>query len=333
MSLVDSLYQESFTRKGSLLFELIPLLDQEEEGWDFYDKGGRLYLKGNPKSLLWALTYLSLITPEEALRGLGKHSLPYTTRALMIEEKIILSDALAFKILQLGFNILVGDYEPKNIHGLEIISYQQYSKDHPLEEGETSQDAAIKALKEMEMKQGKSIFITDDDKGFSELSFEAKNSLIAFEGDIFWKSLKQFPTFGAKLLPVVRGCYKDGSLPLIEKDTFARIISRMRRHPYAGLLVKTPKLPEKGTFLEANLFVAAFCQIVDVPVEHLYELWFTKHSPSYWNLEAITLFDGAARRLNDGEETKAERQKIQADFTLLQEKWPGSHYAETSKKL
>ena len=78
--------------------------------------------------------------------------------------------------------------------------------------------------------------------------------------------------------------------------------------------------------------MAGYSQLIHAPVDKLYEIWFAKQAPAHWIPEAMDLYDGAARRVG-GHETKAERQKILADFNLLEEKWPHSLYAESARHL
>ena len=109
-------------------------------------------------------------------------------------------------------------------------------------------------------------------------------------------------------------------------------LGEMKRHPFAGFMIVASTLPERGSFEEANLVTAGFCQIVNLDPRLLTKYWFKKNSPSLWNEEAIAHFDHLARfKMREG--IKEDRQKMIADIAYIETRWPDTIYAAKATSL
>lgn len=323
-SLSKLLYQESFTSKGSLLFEVISSVKGEGESWELFEKKGKLFLRGeSEKALVYALSFLKNLSPETALTFVRRVQPRFPTRALMLEETLTLDQETVKRILTLGFNTIVGDYAP--VEGLSILPFTRLPSNLMIPRDKTLLDVQVEELKKAEDKKVPFIFFSDEITAFEELNYQATCAFLSFKEKEVWDYLAQTSPFGTPLLPVIK-CSSKLQLPLLLQNELSFCLSQMQRHPYAGLIIQATRLPEKGSFEEANLFVAGFSQMVDLDPRLLTKYWFKTNLPHLWNEEAIQQFDSLAR-FKPREGIKEDRQKILADIAFIETRWPNTPYA------
>ena len=158
------------------------------------------------------------LPPEEALNWQGKTSPRFACRALYSEEKIALTDENLLRVLELGYNTLVGDYpENESKMGIWFLPLHRFDAVRDYSPEETLKESLVKALKQAEEGHAKMVFYTEAEKGFSELNFAARKSILAFRGRAIWKLLANSPSFGTSSMPALRACHKEGELPLAGK--------------------------------------------------------------------------------------------------------------------
>lgn len=334
-SLCDSLYQEFFTGKGTLSLDL-EVVDQKISGhcseeWELYDKKGKLTLKTDSYlALVYALSFLGNLPPQQALSYLGKQSPRFKVRALYLDEKVVLTEESIATILKLGYNTLVGDYRPSQpIEGLKFLPILRSKADAVASRNDTLQDLVVKELLEGEKKYPQMIYFTEERLGFEELNYRAKTSFLSYRGQSISELLDQSEPFGTPLLPSIKACWGEGKFPLFERKSRGYEQQDSSKHPIEGWLIEAPRLPEKNSYLAGNLFALGYCQFVGKDSYSLYQSWFKTHYPNQFNEEAHHLLETIAHS-SKVTETKASKQKLLAELACLQEKWPQSIYTQAS---
>lgn len=251
-NLKDALYQVFFSGKGSLALDLINLGNSKGEAWEFYEKKGKLYLKGdNDKALIYALSFLSRFPPKEALCYLGKWNLTYPIRALLIKNEPELDQAAIEQILKMGFNTVVGQY--KELYGLNTLSYYVSKAKQESHRDKTLLDRTLEEVKAATA----DLFFTDEPATFLEIDFVPGKRILSFSSETLWDKLMIEPSFGTPLLPKIT--------PSQDLRKLVYTLDRMSRHPFLGFVVEVEALPEPGSEEEKSLMNLTFgigCRLV-----------------------------------------------------------------------
>lgn len=230
----------------------------EGEGWELYEKKGVLHLRGESElGLIYGLSFLGKMPPKEALTYMGRHTPRFPVRALAVAQKNHFSEEELQQVLEMGYNTLIletalEDDELTQPYLKVLPLHRSQAKNHPSRH-ELLKDLLVKELKAAEKQYHKLIFLISNVKGLAELNFESTHAILAFEGEASWEELKAAPPFGTYLMPYL----SDQTL-----TSFRATLSRMTRHPFAGLVIEIPDLPERRSPQEKSLHQIGFGQFL-----------------------------------------------------------------------
>lgn len=147
--------------------------------------------------------------------------------------------------------------------------------------------AAPLASKKETVRQAKWIVsLLDDMKKNSILAFNAVSGS-AFDdhasNNPLWDILRESPDCSSTpLLPILNaGLVKQGEglWPVTNFDLLERFLPRCTRHPFAGIVSIASHLPQAGSVLDCNLWVAGQSLWRSLPPELLAETWFKAFRP------------------------------------------------------
>lgn len=99
----------------------------------------------------------------------------------------------------------------------------------------------------------------------------------------FWETLRRSPDVSATpLMPIVNvGAVRQGEglWPILTFDMVDNYFSRCRRHSFAGVISLVNQLPNRGSFLDCNLWVSSQVLWKERPAFLMAETWFSSQRP------------------------------------------------------
>lgn len=210
------------------------------EAWEFYEKKGKLYLSAdNDRTLSYALSFLGRLKPHEAIGFLGAWKPKFPVRALYFSEEVLCP---LEKTLSWGFNTAELSVE--------------FSKAKEV----SSRDKTLLEITIQELENSTAeVFYSDEPSTFLDLDFVPGERMLSFSDEAIWELLLHSPPLGTPLLPMVKLEEIKERLPLL--------LNRMARHPFKGIIVEAPFLPEAGSQEEKALLSAGFGCYLGVPHE------------------------------------------------------------------
>ena len=192
-----------------------------------------------------------------------------------------------------------------------LIYYVPLSK-----EGEAEEQA--KWMPALQDNAGKKTIIA-----FSALSGPAWENHYALHP--LWEVLLKSPDCSATpLMPLLNVGGVDqgeGLWPVLTTEWAMRCVSKMRRHPFAGILSLTRHIPKRGGLLDCNLWVAGQLQWRGSSEEVLLERWFAARGASVSGLEPFKAATQLWLRIRclKSETTRCQVEGIVAQLKRLRE--------------
>ncbi len=242
---------------------------------------------------------------------LGRHTPKYHQRPLWIKEvPKIPPQLIAERLKQMGFNALIFKEEPPeeivselNTYGIQI-GYEIYNLDtkpvacnfifytsQVITEPHPRYTSILKELQKAEEFSLPLIFFLPTPNKFlseqhafwfEELCDEvALKTTLAFDGSAntkdLWELLRCSEDCSATpLLPILdlsSSLMGEGLWPILPITSFNYCLSRMRRHNFSGCIIRSATLPQVGSLLDCNLWVAGQMQWGSLTPELLTETW------------------------------------------------------------